>query len=294
MPSRRGPGTSDGAGRRGRPGSSPRPPPARTRGPRIPTGPPPGPRPRPARGTCPVPGPPPHRRGRRPAVPVVPHRHRRGAERLGDRPFRLRWEGAHQVDRVEGGRPRLPGGSEPLGRGDGEGDPVLVRSLAPVGGLRPPRTLHGDRPDRPGHGAPREKIVTVALAPEPPTLWASACSAPGTWRSPALPRSWWKISYAWLAPVAPIGCPFAFRPPSGLTGRSPPGRVAPDSVRGPAWPGSANPRSSNARSSAMVKQSWTSKRSIAFRSIPAAWNALSAAHRVAAKRVSEVRSCRAR
>src|SRR5437867_9014185 len=59
---------------------------------------------------------------------------------------------------------------------------------------------------------------TAALAPVAPKLCVSAISAFGTVRSPALPVNWSKTSTTCPTPVAPIGWPFDFSPPDGLTG----------------------------------------------------------------------------
>ena len=107
---------------------------------------------------------------------------------------------------------------------------------------------------------PRLRMFTTQVPPVPPTLWVSPSSRLelGTWRGPASPRSWWKVSITWATPEAPTGWPLAFRPPDVLMGRSPVRAVRPSSTaRGPS-PGSKKPRSSVAIISAMVKQSWTS------------------------------------
>ena len=54
--------------------------------------------------------------------------------------------------------------------------------------------------------------------------------APGTWRSPAVPRSWSTSSCTWRNPEAPIGSPLAIRPPSVLTGIGPPISVSPSAI----------------------------------------------------------------
>src|SRR3972149_4247099 len=63
----------------------------------------------------------------------------------------------------------------------------------------------------------RAKMWTAHVAPEPPTLCVSPISASARWRPSPSPRSWRKISYTWAVPVAPRGCPLAFRPPLGFT-----------------------------------------------------------------------------
>ena len=56
-------------------------------------------------------------------------------------------------------------------------------------------------------------------------------------------------------PVAPIGWPFAFSPPDGLTGSRPSFAVQPSSTARAPWPGAVSPIASYSSSSAMVKQS---------------------------------------
>lgn len=90
-------------------------------------------------------------------------------------------------------------------------------------------------------------------------------------------------SYTWETPVAPIGCPFAFSPPSGFTGSLPVRRVAPDSVTSTAPPGAQKPRSSSASSSAIVKQSCASTKPTFPAEQSAERNACSAARRLAGK-----------
>ncbi|OPX76043.1 MAG: hypothetical protein A4E39_00090 [Methanoregulaceae archaeon PtaB.Bin152] len=96
-----------------------------------------------------------------------------------------------------------------------------------------------------------------------------------------------------LIPVAPTGCPQALSPPLVLTGRSPSSAVTPSSVSLPASPFLQKPRSSIAQISAMVKQSWTSTRSISFGVIPAIANARLPAATVASRVLISRRSWRA-
>ncbi len=76
-------------------------------------------------------------------------------------------------------------------------------------------------------------------------------------------------STSWATPVAPIGWPFAFRPPLGLTGMSPSSAVRPSAAAGPPSPVGTSPSASVAMTSAPVKQSWTSARSTASAPKPA-------------------------
>ncbi len=109
--------------------------------------------------------------------------------------------------------------------------------------------------------------TTVAVLP--PSVWTSPVRAPSTWRAPAPPRSWVTISPIWAAPVAPIGCPLALRPPEGFTGIFPPRLVHPFSAAMPPVPGSKNPSPSVATISAMVKQSCSSTTSTSAGVLPA-------------------------
>src|SRR5688572_15859832 len=107
--------------------------------------------------------------------------------------------------------------------------------------------------DGPLHAA--AMMVTTAEAPEPPRFCARPISCLATCRSPDSPRICCTRSQICATPVAPTGCPFAFRPPLVFTGSSPCSAVCPDAVYGPPSPFGTNPRSSIARISAMVKQS---------------------------------------
>src|SRR5688572_12357283 len=64
--------------------------------------------------------------------------------------------------------------------------------------------------------------TTTICSPMPLLLWVRPRAASGTWRAPASPRSWAKISAACATPVAPRGWPQPMRPPRGLTTTSPP------------------------------------------------------------------------
>ena len=63
-------------------------------------------------------------------------------------------------------------------------------------------------------------MVTLALAPRP-MVWARATRAPGTWRGPAVPRSWPTSSTTWPRAEAPSGSPFDSSPPERFTDLAP-------------------------------------------------------------------------
>src|SRR5919199_1065819 len=94
-------------------------------------------------------------------------------------------------------------------------------------------------------------------------------------------------------PVAPIGCPFDFKPPDGLIGISPFLRVAPSTTARAAVPFGKKPRSSISIISAIVKQSCTSAKSISFGVIPAILYASLAAAVVLGMVVISSRDCTA-
>jgi len=56
------------------------------------------------------------------------------------------------------------------------------------------------------------------LFPNPPKLHVIPVSAPSTCLFPASPLNCHTNSATWATPVAPRGCPRAFRPPDGLIG----------------------------------------------------------------------------
>src|SRR5260370_1359480 len=113
-------------------------------------------------------------------------------------------------------------------------------------------------------------LTTETPEPRPPTLcWSAYPLCISTCRSPASPRSCHQHSVSWATPVAPIGCPFASRPPDVLIGMLPVSEVSPSSDAMPPLPLSKKPRSSTSRISVMVKQSCTSAQSIWLGSTPA-------------------------
>src|SRR5215471_13269804 len=75
------------------------------------------------------------------------------------------------------------------------------------------------------HDAP--KIVTTAVAPEPPRFSAKPTSFRATCKSPASPRICITTSQICPTPVAPTGWPFALSPPLAFSGRSPCRQVRP-------------------------------------------------------------------
>ncbi len=78
----------------------------------------------------------------------------------------------------------------------------------------------------------------------PPYACPSAFLAPGTWCSPAWPRTWRAASAKRSMPEAPMGL-VESTPPDMLTGRSPSSAVTPASVSFQPSPSSAKPRFSS-------------------------------------------------
>ena len=65
--------------------------------------------------------------------------------------------------------------------------------------------------------------------------------APGTWKSPAVPVSCIAAIACIDTPVAPTGWPFAFSPPEGFTGSSPPIPTRPSRIARAPCPSGASP-----------------------------------------------------
>src|SRR3990172_6196163 len=88
----------------------------------------------------------------------------------------------------------------------------------------------------------------------PPLPFTNAVVAPFTCRSPHSPRNCLTASMVAKAPYM-FGCTHESPPPLVLTGKRPPGAIAPFSTKGPPSPLLQKPRSSSARMVLMLKAS---------------------------------------
>jgi len=114
----------------------------------------------------------------------------RSAEGFSIGPVDFRREGPDEVEALQSpGSLRLELTAEPAKRHQPERESIFVGPLDPERPVLPHRANQARGKDRACHVHPTEKRCTAAVAPEPPTLWVRACSAPPTCRAPACPRS---------------------------------------------------------------------------------------------------------
>src|SRR5208282_109306 len=105
----------------------------------------------------------------------------------------------------------------------------------------------------------RRNTVQTEAQIGPPMLNVAACFGFFTCNScGALPSNCCALQPTMATPVAPMGCPFAIKPPEVLMAHSPSTLAFPSTQYFAPWPTSALPMTSVPIAPMTVKQSWTS------------------------------------